>query len=123
MEFEYRYLGRTGIRVSPLCLGCMMFGGKTNLDDSCKIIDHAIEEGINFLDTANVYSTGESERVTGEALKRNGHRDHIVLIAHVTLDRDALPTGAPKPFPPPSTRAPEPDHRRRRAPGRRGLRG
>jgi len=79
MDFEYRYLGRTGIRVSPLCLGCMMFGGKTGLDDSCSIIDHAIDAGINFLDTANVYSTGESERVTGEALKRNGHREHVVL--------------------------------------------
>jgi aryl-alcohol dehydrogenase-like predicted oxidoreductase len=78
---EYRYLGRTGVRVSPLCLGCMMFGapGKTHLDDSCRIIDRAIEADINFLDTANVYSTGESERVTGEALKRNGQRDYIVL--------------------------------------------
>jgi len=79
MDFEYRYLGRTGIRVSPLCLGCMMFGGKTGPEDSYAIIDKAIAEGINFLDTANVYSTGESERVTGEALKRNGHRDRIVL--------------------------------------------
>ncbi len=76
---DYRYLGRTGVRVSPLCLGCMMFGGSTNADDSYAMIDHAIEAGINFLDTANVYSTGNSERVTGEALKRNGHREHIVL--------------------------------------------
>lgn len=76
---EYRLLGRTGVRVSPLCLGCMMFGGRTAAEDSYAIIDHAIEAGINFLDTANVYSTGESERVTGEALQRNGHRDHIVL--------------------------------------------
>ncbi len=81
MDFEYRYLGRTGIRVSPLCLGCMMFGdpAKTTPEDSYLIIDRAIEAGINFLDTANVYSTGSSERVTGEALKRNGHRDRIVL--------------------------------------------
>lgn len=78
---EYRYLGRTGVRVSPLCLGCMMFGapGKTTLDDSCAIIDKALDAGVNFLDTANVYTTGESERVTGEALKRNGHRDFVVL--------------------------------------------
>ncbi|MEM6552137.1 MAG: aldo/keto reductase [Planctomycetota bacterium] len=78
---EYRNLGRTGIRVSPLCLGCMMFGapGKTSAQDSYDIIDHAIESGINFLDTANVYTLGQSEIITGQALKRNGHRDHIVL--------------------------------------------
>ena len=78
-NMEYRYLGRTGIRVSPLCLGCMMFGMKTELEDSCRIIDKAIGNGINFLDTANVYSTGRSEEFVGEALKRNGHRDFIVL--------------------------------------------
>ncbi|MEM1211061.1 MAG: aldo/keto reductase [Planctomycetota bacterium] len=76
---QYRNLGRTGIRVSPLCLGCMMFGGRTPAEESYDIIDHAIESGINFLDTANVYTTGASEIVTGQALKRNGHRDHIVL--------------------------------------------
>ncbi|MEM9753370.1 MAG: aldo/keto reductase [Planctomycetota bacterium] len=76
---EYRTLGRTGIRVSPLTLGCMMFGGRTDADESYGIIDAAIEAGINLLDTANVYSTGKSEEVTGEALKRNGHRDRIVL--------------------------------------------
>ncbi len=76
---EYRYLGRTGVRVSPLCLGCMMFGGRTDLDDSMAMIDRAIEAGINFLDTANVYSTGRSESFVGQALKRNGHRDRIVL--------------------------------------------
>ncbi|MFA9477267.1 aldo/keto reductase [Phycisphaerales bacterium AB-hyl4] len=79
MEFEYRYLGRTGIRVSPLCLGTMMFGGKTSPEDSYAIINRAIDEGINFIDTANVYVNGRSEEVTGEALKRNGHRDWIVL--------------------------------------------
>ncbi|MEX0654398.1 MAG: aldo/keto reductase [Phycisphaeraceae bacterium] len=79
MDFEYRYLGRTGIRVSPLCLGTMMFGGKTTPDDSYAIIDKAIDEGVNFIDTANVYVNGRSEEVTGEALKRNGHRDWIVL--------------------------------------------
>src|SRR5438477_5577333 len=80
---ELRYLGRTGIRVSPLCLGCMMFGGKTSPEDSYKIIDRAISAGINFLDTANVYNDGRSEEVTGEALKRNGHRHHIVLATKV----------------------------------------
>lgn len=76
---EYRYLGRTGIRVSPLCLGCMMFGGKTTPDDAADIIDHALDAGINFLDTANVYANGKSEKAVGKALKRNGKRDRIVL--------------------------------------------
>src|SRR5262245_32193010 len=80
---ELRYLGRTGIRVSPLCLGCMMFGGKTSPEDSYRIIDRSIELGINFFDTANVYNDGRSEEVTGEALKRNGHRHHIVLATKV----------------------------------------
>ena len=79
MDFEYRYLGRTGVRVSPLCLGTMMFGGKTEPEDSYDIIDRAIDEGINFLDTANVYVNGKSEEVVGDALKRNGWRDRIVL--------------------------------------------
>jgi aryl-alcohol dehydrogenase-like predicted oxidoreductase len=83
MEMTYRYLGRTGIRVSPLCLGCMMFGGRTTPDDSARIIDRAIDAGINFLDTANVYNNGKSEEATGEALKRNGHRHHIVLATKV----------------------------------------
>lgn len=80
---EYRSLGRTGVKVSVLCLGCMMFGGKTNADDSYAIIDRAIDAGINFLDTANVYSYGKSEEVTGEALKRNGKRNRIFLATKV----------------------------------------
>lgn len=80
---EYRNLGRTGVRVSPLCLGCMMFGGKTSAEDSYAIIDRALEAGINFLDTANVYNKGQSEVVTGEALRRNGKRDRVVLATKV----------------------------------------
>jgi aryl-alcohol dehydrogenase-like predicted oxidoreductase len=80
---DLRYLGRTGIRVSPICLGCMMFGGRTGADDSYAIIDRAIAAGVNFLDTANVYNDGKSEEVTGEALKRNGHRHHVVLATKV----------------------------------------
>ncbi len=78
-----RPLGRTGVKVSELCLGCMMFGGKTAPDDSYRIIDRALDAGINFLDTANVYSLGRSEEVTGEALKRNGRRNHVVLATKV----------------------------------------
>jgi len=80
---EYRALGRTGTKVSSLCLGCMMFGGKTNPGDSYDIIDRALDAGINFIDTANVYSIGRSEEVTGEALKRNGKRHDIVLATKV----------------------------------------
>ena len=80
---ELRPLRRTGVKVSNLCLGCMMFGGKTNAADSYAIIDKAIDAGINFLDTANVYSRGKSEEVTGEALKRNGKRQNIVLATKV----------------------------------------
>ena len=76
---EYRYLGRTGIRVSPLTLGTMMFGGRTDLDTSCDMIDRAIDGGINLIDTANVYVNGRSEEVVGEALQRNGLREHVVL--------------------------------------------
>ncbi|MDQ5851619.1 MAG: aldo/keto reductase [Chloroflexota bacterium] len=80
---DYRPLGRTGVKVSNLCLGCMMFGGKTGEQDSFAIIDRAIDAGINFLDTANVYSRGRSEEVTGAALKRNGKRQRIVLATKV----------------------------------------
>ena len=87
---DTRSLGRTGVKVSPLCLGCMNFGGKTEPEDAYDIIDRALDAGINFLDTANVYSRGRSEEVTGEALKRNGKRDKIVLATkvHGAMDDD-----------------------------------
>ncbi len=86
----HRNLGRTGVKVSPLCLGCMMFGGRTDEAESMDIIDHAIDAGINFLDTANVYSRGNSEIVTGKALQRNAKRDQIVLATkvHGRMDDD-----------------------------------
>jgi aryl-alcohol dehydrogenase-like predicted oxidoreductase len=71
------------MKVTDLCLGCMMFGGRTNAADSYGIIDKAVDSGINFLDTANVYSIGRSEEVTGEALKRNGKRNQLVLATKV----------------------------------------
>lgn len=80
---EYRSLGRTGTQVSMLCLGCMMFGRRTELEDSMNIIDRAIDGGINFLDTANVYARGKSEEMVGKALERNGKRDRIVLATKV----------------------------------------
>jgi aryl-alcohol dehydrogenase-like predicted oxidoreductase len=87
---EYRQLGRTGVQVSPLCLGCMTFGRKTPAAEAYNIVDHALEAGLNFLDTANVYGRGISEEVTGEALKRNGKRHQIVLATkvHGRMDDD-----------------------------------
>ena len=66
---EIRPLGRTGVQVSSLCLGCMMFGRRTEPEVSYAIIDRALDAGINFLDTANVYNLGRSEEATGVALK------------------------------------------------------
>ena len=80
---EYRPLGRTGVMVSSLCLGVMNFGGVTNEADSIVMINHALDAGINFIDTANVYNGGESEKVLGKALKQNGKRDSIVLATKV----------------------------------------
>src|SRR5688572_1590041 len=65
---DYRLLGRTGVRVSPLCLGTMMFGAQTNAADSIRIIHKALDLGINFVDTADMYGAGESERVVGKAI-------------------------------------------------------
>lgn len=80
---EYRNLGRAGVKVSPLCLGTMMFGRRGNADhaDCIRIIHRALDAGINFVDTANVYSSGESEEIVGEALK--GRRDQVVLATKV----------------------------------------
>ncbi len=80
---RYRSLGSTGIKVSPYCLGAMMFGGWANRDeDACvRIIHRALDAGINFVDTADVYSGGESEEIVGKALK--GRRDSVVLATKV----------------------------------------
>ena len=85
---EYRSLGRTGTKVSALCLGCLMFGGRTNESDSMDIIDRAIDGGINFLDTANMYVRGRSEEMVGKALQRNGKRAQIVLATKVHFRMD-----------------------------------
>lgn len=80
---EYRSLGRTGVQVSMLCLGCMNFGDPTPEAEAMDIIDRALDAGVNFLDTANVYGRGASEEVVGKALKRNGKRGRIVLATKV----------------------------------------
>jgi aryl-alcohol dehydrogenase-like predicted oxidoreductase len=76
---EYRSLGRTGVSVSPLCLGAMMFGpwGNDDRADAIRVIHRALDAGINFVDTADVYSGGVSEEIVGEALQ--GRRDDVVL--------------------------------------------
>ena len=77
---ELRTLGRTGVKVTPMCLGAMMFGawGNTDHDESIRIIHRALDAGINFVDTADVYAQGESEEIVGKALA-GGKRDSIVL--------------------------------------------
>jgi aryl-alcohol dehydrogenase-like predicted oxidoreductase len=74
---QYRRLGNTGVRVSPVCLGTMMFGGPTTEADSTRIINEALDLGINFLDTADIYHRGESEKVVGRAIA--DRRDGVVL--------------------------------------------
>ena len=81
---ELRPLGRTGVQVSQLCLGTMMFGtwGETDHDESIRVIHAALDAGINFVDTADVYSRGESEEIVGKALA-GGRRDDVVLATKV----------------------------------------
>ncbi|HEY4828918.1 MAG TPA: aldo/keto reductase [Solirubrobacteraceae bacterium] len=81
---NYRQLARTGVKVSPLCLGAMMFGtsGNPDHDDCVRIIHRALDAGINFIDTADVYSRGESEEIVGKALA-GGRRDNVVLATKV----------------------------------------
>lgn len=78
-----RPLGRTGVQVSPLCLGCMNFGWGTEEDEAIRIIHRALDAGINFVDTANVYARGKSETITGKALASDGRRDRVFLATKV----------------------------------------
>jgi aryl-alcohol dehydrogenase-like predicted oxidoreductase len=82
---RYRTLGRTGVKVSPYALGAMMFGavGNPDHDNSIRIIHKALDAGINFIDTADAYSHGESEEIVGKALK--GRRDNVVLATKLHL--------------------------------------
>jgi aryl-alcohol dehydrogenase-like predicted oxidoreductase len=78
---EYRNLGRSGLKVSPLCLGTMMFGDRTDYAESSRIVGSAREAGVNFIDTADVYAKGESEKIVGKLVA--GDRDHWVLATKV----------------------------------------
>src|SRR6476660_4835914 len=85
---EYRPLGRTGVQVSPLCLGAMMFGpwGNDDRADATRIIHRALDAGINFIDTADVYSGGGSEEIVGEAIA--GRRDDVFLATKFFMPMD-----------------------------------
>ncbi len=92
---DHRTLGRTGMRVSPLCLGAMMFGawGNPDQDDCVDIVHAALDAGINFIDTADVYSGGESEEIVGKALA-GGRRDGVILATKVHAPMGADPNMA-----------------------------
>ncbi|MCP5101512.1 MAG: aldo/keto reductase [Chloroflexi bacterium] len=100
---KYTNLGRTGVQVSRLCLGCMNFGGRTNEEDAIAIIDHAIDQGINFIDTANVYGhepgnydegRGRSELIVGKALQPSRKRNKIVLATKAHYPMHGEPNGS-----------------------------
>jgi aryl-alcohol dehydrogenase-like predicted oxidoreductase len=114
---RYRTLGRTGVQVSSLALGAMNFGkiGRTTQDEVTAIVDAALEGGINLIDTADMYSSGESEEMVGKAIA--GRRDDIVLAT-----KASMPMGDERK--PPGQFAPLAGHRTRRqpAPPRRGPR-
>ncbi len=76
---KLRSFGRTGVQVSPIGLGTMMFGAKTDEAESGRIIDLALGRGINFVDTADAYAGNETERIVGRALARDNRRGKIVL--------------------------------------------
>jgi aryl-alcohol dehydrogenase-like predicted oxidoreductase len=86
---NYRLFGRTGVKVSPLCLGTFNFGGPTGEADSIRIIRAALDAGLNFVDTANNYHAGQSETVVGKAL--TGRRDQVFLATKVHFSTGAGP--------------------------------
>ena len=80
---DYRILGRTGVKVAPLCLGAMNFGKRTEADEAMGILSRYVEMGGNFIDTANVYAGGRSEEIIGRWMKENGTRHQVVLSTKV----------------------------------------
>src|SRR6202050_5147819 len=100
-DMNYRNLGHTGLKVSPLCLGCMTFGVPERGDhpwtlpeeQSRPILRQAVELGINFFDTANAYSDGTSEEIVGRALKEFTRRDEVVIATKVFFPMSTAPNG------------------------------
>lgn len=80
---EYRLLGRTGVKVAPLCLGTANFADPTPQAEATRMIDRALDAGINLIDTSNSYANGESERIIGQALADNGRRHQLILATKV----------------------------------------
>ena len=89
MGIQYRNLGRTGVKVSPLCLGTFNFGGPTPDDEAHRMLHKALDAGINFIDTANYYQDTRSEQVTGAGLT-GGRREKVILATkfHFPLSDD-----------------------------------
>jgi aryl-alcohol dehydrogenase-like predicted oxidoreductase len=87
-RMEYRSLGRTGMQVSTLSLGAMLFGGETDESDATALVEHALEAGVNSIDTANIYGRSHSEEILGRALAQTGKRQRLVLATkvHVRMD-------------------------------------
>src|SRR5690348_7033620 len=99
---DYVKLGSTGLDVSPICVGCMSFGAPDrgnhtwtlDEDQAFPLIRQAVEAGVNFFDTANVYSDGSSEEITGRALAEYARRDEVVIATKVHGRMHAGPNGA-----------------------------
>ena len=85
---SYRNLGSSGVKVSPVCLGTMMFGGQTDAAESTRIMHKALDQGINFFDTANVYNAGQSE-----VSRRDGRSPKIVALKVVLATKGRAPMG------------------------------
>jgi aryl-alcohol dehydrogenase-like predicted oxidoreductase len=86
---EYRKVGRTGLRVSPVCLGTMTFGDQVNEPDAIAMTHAVLDAGVNFVDTANMYADGRSEEIVGKAIK--GRRNDVVLATKVGVDMSTRP--------------------------------
>ena len=82
---EYRTLGRTGVAVSPICLGTANFADPTPEAEAIRIVDAALDAGVNLIDTGDSYAAGESERFVGNALARNGRRSEVLVSTKVGL--------------------------------------
>src|SRR6188508_649411 len=95
---DHRLMGSTGVSVSKMCLGAMMFGawGNPDHEESIRVIHAALEAGINFIDTADVYAQGESEEIVGKALA-GGRRDDVIVATKVHSQMGAAPGEAGDP--------------------------
>src|SRR5690242_10062119 len=86
MEMEYRRLGKSGLKVSRICLGALQFGERTPAGDAKRIVDSAFEAGVNFIDTADSYGRGQSERIVGRLIAKR--RDYWVVATKFSRPMD-----------------------------------